>query len=91
MNQEIAEALVNWEDHDDIDFFEVVKDEEIIDKTRWNIHLKSIYKDKRDDSYWAIHWSRGATEYQDSGVEDISFYQVVPVQKTITVYEPLVK
>lgn len=89
MNQEIAEALINDEDNDETEFFEIVKRKEIIEQRRWHIDYEIVYKDTRNDTYWVIWWCRGATEQQDDGPEDITFEQVKPVQKTITVYEPL--
>lgn len=76
MNQEIAEAILNWEDHDDIDHFEKVTNVVITSQSRWSTFYFQIYKDKRDGSHWQLLWSRGSTEQQDQGPEDIEYFRV---------------
>ena len=85
MNQEIAEALVNWAHAPDVDFFEEVTCEKIVDKTRWNTYYIQVYRDTRDDTYWEIGWDR----LQDEGLGDVTFLQVVPTQVLVTNYIPV--
>ena len=67
------------------EFTEVTK-EEIYEKTRWSVHYSQILKYK-DGTLWQATWSRGATEYQDEGSEDLELLQVVPKEVLTTVYE----
>lgn len=78
MNKEIAESILNWDDHDEVEFFVKETKEEMYDKSRWSTFYSQIYKDTRDGTFWQICWSRGSTEQQDEGPEDIEFSQVVP-------------
>jgi hypothetical protein len=88
MNQEIAEAILNWEDHHESDFFIEIGEEEITGKSRWSTFYSQVYKDKRDNSFWELSWSRGSTEQQDNGVEDISFQRMMPKEVTFVQYVP---
>jgi hypothetical protein len=88
MNQEIAEAILNWEDHEEIEFFEEVTEEEITDQSRWSTSCSRVYKDKRDESFWELSWTRGSTELQDNGTEDIEFQRVMPQEVTVIKYVP---
>ena len=87
MTQEIAEAIMNWEDHDEVDHFEEIGKKTITGQSRWSTYYKQIYKDNRDGTFWSLNWGRGSTEQQYDGPENIQFWQVVPVEKTIVVYE----
>jgi hypothetical protein len=89
MNQEIAEALVKWQDEAGAEFFEEVTSEKIVDKTRWSTYYIQVYRDTRDDTYWEIGWHRGSTEMQDEGPEDVTFLHVVPTQVLVTNYIPV--
>ncbi len=77
--------LVLCEDADDQEFYEEVTSAEITGDSRWAKFYEQVFKDNRDGTYWEIQWSRGATEYQDQGVEDVEVRQVWPkvVQRTI--------
>lgn len=86
MNQEIAEAIIKWDEHEDLDHFVVLTDEELYRTSRWHVYYFQVLQDKRDDRYWRVEWSRGATEMQDEGPEDIRFYQVAPIQVLVTQY-----
>jgi hypothetical protein len=88
MNQEIAEAILNWEDHEEIDFFEEVTGQEITSHSRWSTVFSQVYKDKRDESFWAISWTRGSTELQDEGVENIEIQRMMPKEVTVIKYVP---
>lgn len=56
-------------------------------QSRWSTFYEQIFKKLEDGTFWRATWSRGSTEMQDNGIEDITIYEVVPVQKTVTVYE----
>ncbi len=85
MNAEKA-ALILGEEADDQEFFEEVTSAEITGDSRWSKFYEQVFKDKRDETYWEITWSRGATEYQDNGAEDVEVAQVWPVEVTVTRY-----
>lgn len=85
MNAEKAK-LILCEDAEDQEFFEEVTDAEITGDSRWSKSYEQVFKDTRDGKFWEITWSRGATEYQDSGVEDVEVAQVWPVEVTVTNY-----
>ena len=84
MNYELAEALINFEEHDEVDFFKDVTEETIIGKNRWSIHYEMVFQDSRDETYWRITWWRGATESQDDGAVNIRFSKVEPKNVTVT-------
>lgn len=67
--------------------YESVNEETILDKGRWSITYSKVYKKIVDNTFWELTWIRGATETQDEGMEYPELNEVVPVQKTITVYE----
>ncbi len=66
--------------------FEGVTGEVIEDQSRWSTHYSKVVQYK-DGTYWQANWSRGSTEYQDDGVEDLILVQVEPVQVTVTQYK----
>lgn len=82
MNQELAEAIIKWDDHEEVEFFEEVTKEEFSDQSRWSTFYYQVWKDTRDGTFWSIVWSRGSTEYQDNGPEDVIFEQVEPKEVT---------
>ncbi len=88
MNQEIAEAILKWEDHDEVEFFEEVTKNIMEEKSRWSTFYSQVYKDNRDGSFWRLFWSRGSTEQQDEGPENIEFERVMPKEVIITKYVP---
>jgi len=83
MDINIAKACL-YEDTED---YTSVTEEEISYQSRWNTYYSQVFENKVDGTYWRIIWSRGSTEYQDDGVQDIEFQRVFPKTKTITVYE----
>ena len=86
MNQEIAEAIVKWEDHEDLDHFLAITNEKLYRLTRWHAHYYQVVQDDRDQKYWRINWMRGATEMQDEGPEDVNFHQVEPNEIKVIEY-----
>lgn len=83
--------LMAYEDHDR-GVYEVIKDE-ITSHSRWSVGHVMIFKVLATGKYYSTYYSVGATEYQDEGPyeygEDEECDEVVPVQKTVTVYEPV--
>lgn len=66
--------------------YEPVTTAEITDKSRWNTFYSQVFKKVEDGTFWEAFWTRGSTEYQDNGVEDFDFYEVVPQEITTTIY-----
>lgn len=66
--------------------FEEVEPEEIEDQGRWSTHYSQILRYK-DGTFWRANWSRGSTEYQDRGFEDLELVQVEPYTVTATKYK----
>lgn len=87
MNEELAMALLNWEDHDEADYFLEASPMKITGTGRWRINYSMVYQDTRDQRYWMIRWSRGATEVQDEGPENIVVYEVRPIEIMVTEWE----
>ncbi|QOV06107.1 hypothetical protein CPT_Pasto_033 [Rhizobium phage Pasto] len=88
MNAEKA-YLVICEDCDDMEFYEAVTAENITGDSRWSKFYEQVFKDTRTGDFWEISWSRGATEYQDQGVEDVEVRQVWPKVVQRTIYSPV--
>jgi hypothetical protein len=88
MKQEVAEAIIRWEDHDDAENYTEVTSPEIYDQGRWETSFSQVFRDCRDNSFWEISWTRGSTEFQDEGPENIEVRQVWPHQVTVTQYKP---
>lgn len=84
MNADKA-LLVLGEDADDQEFYEEITSAEITGDSRWSKFYEQVWKDTRDGTFWEISWSRGATEYQDEGAENVEVRQVWPqvVQRVI--------
>lgn len=87
MKIETAQAILKWEDNEDEENFIAVVEGEQTGKSRRHGHYRSIYQDKRDLTHWEISWSRGLTEMQDEGPEDINVNQVWPNAVTVTVFK----
>ena len=72
----------------DLEGFEIIKDE-IVENTRWSILHDLIVK--KDDEFYLVEYSVGATEEQDERPFEydieVVLKQVFPVTKTIVVYE----
>jgi hypothetical protein len=69
----------------------VIISDEIIDTSRWSVIHYIIFK--FEDKFYGTSYSVGATEQQDEypwEFEDpIHCEELVPIQKTITVYKPV--
>lgn len=68
------------------DGYENVEATKIVGQSRWSVFYSTVYQHKETDKYWQLRWSRGATETQDEGIEDIEFQEVVPVPVTVIKY-----
>lgn len=79
--------LAVYSDHKD---FEVIS-REIVSERRWVLTFEVILKQESTGNYYRTYYDRGKTESQDVVAyeyeEEVTFEQVFPVQKTITVYE----
>lgn len=73
--------------YEEAEDYESVTEVEIVDQGRWNTYYSQVFENKVDGTYWRISWSRGSTEQQDEGIQDVEFQRVFPKTKTITVYE----
>jgi len=71
---------------DDNEFTKVTKPE-IDGQSRWSTFYSQILKYNKDGTFWDARWSRGSTEMQDEGVEDLELVQVEPVEITVTQYK----
>lgn len=80
MNEEAEEFFYG-------DLYEEVTTAQIIDTSRWNTFYEQIFKRKSDNTFWQCNWHRGSTEYQDNGIENFEFVEVVPYEKVITAYK----
>jgi len=83
MNLEIAMECLELYPRDYVN----VTEPEISYQSRWSTCYSQVFENVVDGTYWKIHWSRGSTEYQDNGIQDVEFQRVFPKTKTITVYE----
>lgn len=83
MTKEIAKAILEEDNHD----FADVTGDTLYDRSRWSVCYERVVHHTETDTYWLLTWSRGATEYQDEGIEDVSYCKVKPVTKTVVEYE----
>ena len=65
---------------------EFVVKNEVIDRSRWSIAMKTIVK--IDEFYMAIEWDSPATECQEGQETDCTIYEVEPYEVTVTKYRP---
>lgn len=84
------EILVDLADGLPPEGFVIISDD-IEDTSRWSIHHKMIFKFQ--DRFFQTTYSHGATESQDESPYEyegdmITVVEVVPQEKTITVYVP---
>jgi hypothetical protein len=73
----------------DIDGYEVIE-QKMTGHTRWSLQYSMIFK--FEDKLYKTSYSTGATEYQDEEPyeyepDEIECPEVIPMEKTITVYE----
>jgi hypothetical protein len=87
MNDELAKQVI----FDDASDFESVTAQEISYQTRWSTYFYQIFKHKTTEALWRISWSRGSTEMQDDGPEDISYCLVEAKQVMVTEYVAVAK
>ncbi len=85
LTKEEAREVI-WEDHDD---FDLVRDD-LVDTSRWSEIHDVVIKRLSDGKFFMDSYSVGATEMQDESpweYSDPNFVEVVPVEKTVIVYE----
>lgn len=85
-NPEISKEEAHRILYEDCEYTPVTR-EEIYEQDRWYTYYKQVFK-KSDGTFWELDWGRGSTEQQEYE-GDYYFIQVKPVEKTITVYEPV--
>ena len=81
-DEELEEIL--WGDNPN---YENVTGETIEGQSRWRTMYSKIVKHVQSDIFYRLYWSQGSTEYQDEGPENIAMEEVIPVEKTVIVYE----
>lgn len=72
------------------DLFEIIF-HEFDDHTRWNIHSYTVLKHTESGRFYEVHWSKGATEYQDCDSfeyepDELELDEVEPREVTVTRY-----
>jgi hypothetical protein len=85
VDKERAEEIVYGDNPD----FDVIEDK-MVGKGRWDIQYKVIVKEIATGKYYRIYFSRGSTEYQDTGPfddKDPRFEEVFPVETAVIVYK----
>lgn len=75
-----------WDNNNDVDVVYTT----LIDTSRWSLHYEQVFE--YQDKYYITYYSVGATESQDESpyeydTDEIECTEVIPVEKTITVYE----
>jgi hypothetical protein len=85
------EDLISLVDGDDVQGLQVMENT-ITGTGRWSIHHRLVFKELDTGKFWAVGYSRGATEQQDespfeNGGARVTCREVLPVEKMVTVYE----
>lgn len=80
-----------WGELDSDRIFEVIEDK-ITGTTRWSTHHTMIFR--YNYRFFKVKYSHGSTEYQDEipfqdNGDEIECEEVVPVEKTIVVFESI--
>lgn len=82
LSEDDVESVL-WGDHED---FNSVTMKEIVHQGRWLTTFQQVFKHVPSGTLWRLEWDRGSTEYQDEGIQNLEYYEVVPQEKPITVY-----
>jgi len=85
MTKDEAEQYIS-EELSDYDDYKEVTSPEITDQRRWSTYFAQVLEHKPTSTFWEISWSRGSTEMQDNGTEDVDVCEVEPYQVTETKY-----
>lgn len=72
------------------DLYKSVTHETLDDRTRWSVYYSQVWENTADGTLWLIAWSRGATEYQDEGIEDVTVIEVEKKEVLVSQYVPKV-
>lgn len=56
-------------------------------QNRWHTFYEKVVKEQSTGKYYAMCWSRGSTELQDNGIENMEMYEVVPRKIETIVYD----
>jgi hypothetical protein len=81
----IREDLENYEE------YEQLTSPEICDQSRWSTYYFQVIEQKPTSTLWEISWSRGSTEMQDNGIEDVEVHEVEAYQEMVTKYRAKTK
>jgi hypothetical protein len=75
------------EEFENIEYSDSYKEieSEIVDQSRWETWHTSVYE--KDGEFFRVDYSRGSTEYQDEGPQNITIQRVEKKEKIIWVYE----
>lgn len=80
--------MVVYDDHSDFE----VKEENIIDTSRWSIIKKGIFQHIPSGKFYSLEWSEGATECQEEKPFEYTepeLIEVEQVEKTVLMWEPV--
>lgn len=75
-----------------LDRYDPVHDE-IIDHSRWEVHHRIVFRDRKDSALYGFDYAAPATEYQESSIEErfdgdpVPVFPIVAKTVTATVYE----
>ena len=73
---------ITWGYHPDYEHIQA----NITDTGRWHTYITTIVKHTATGKFYSLSWSEAATENQEH-IMPTEMTEVVPVEKTITVYE----
>jgi hypothetical protein len=82
MNDEEMLHIIQEENED----FVAITDEEMSEGGRWNNSYDQTFEQKSTGKFFNISWTRGATEYQDEGPENLRMMEVFKQQVLVTQY-----
>ena len=84
MDHAVAKQLLE-EDYDSSEW-KAATAPSIYSTSRWSIFYEQIWLSLVNGKYYRVTWSRGATECQDEGNDNIDFYEVRPVTVSVVDY-----
>ena len=84
MDHATAKQLLE-EDYDSLEW-KAATAPSIYSTSRWSIFYEQIWHSLVNDKYYRVTWLRGATEYQDQGIDSIDFCEVRPITVSVVDY-----
>lgn len=91
MTEEEATATVEFKHFPGADDYVEVGEETIASQSRWLTTFSQVYRHVPTSTFWEIVWNQGSTEMQATEPMVVSVHEVVPVEKTVLVYEKVKK